>query len=231
MLGRAVQLLFCAATLATAKDSPWWPQFHGPARDNISRETGLAKSWPKDGPKLLWKFSGCGRGYSSVAVADGLIFTSGDFGDEQYVLALDLDGHLRWKSPNGKAWKGPQPGSRTTPTYHNGVVYQMNATGRLAAFEAATGKPLWAVELQERFAARHNYWGYAENVVVEDDMVLCMPGGAKGRVVALDRRSGQTVGPMSKLQTLQVTHRQGLSRTTIGACSSRWREKALSPWM
>lgn len=193
MIFKAVQLLLCMAAVAAAGEQPWWPQFHGPQRDNISRETGLLKSWPDGGPPLVWKFSECGRGYASVIMAQGLIFTTGDFENEEFVLALDLAGNLKWKAANGQAWKGAQSGSRTTPTYHDGIVYQMNATGRLAAFEAATGKQVWTVELQERFDARHNFWGYAENIVIEDDKLICMPGGSSGRVVALDRRTGATI--------------------------------------
>jgi len=193
MIAQVVTLSLCIVALAAADESPWWPQFHGPQRDNVSRDTVLLKSWPDGGPPLVWKFSECGRGYASLAIAKGMIFTTGDFGDEELVLALDLDGKLKWKTQNGKAWKGAQPGARTTPTYHDGIVYQMNATGRLAAWEAATGKPVWVVELGERFSAQHNFWGYAENVIIEGDMLLCLPGGAKGRVVALDRRTGNTI--------------------------------------
>ena len=172
---------------------PWWPQFHGPNRDNRSRDTGLLKEWPADGPKLLWKFSDCGRGFACVSIADGLMFTPGDFGDDLMVLALDLNGRLKWKAQNGKAWKGAQPGARTTPTYSDGVVYQMNAHGVLSAFAATTGKPLWSVDLKERFEAQSGGWGFTENVIVEGDMLLCAPGGVQGRVVALNKKTGATV--------------------------------------
>ena len=95
-----------------------WPEFHGPKRDNISPATGLLKQWPKGGPKLVWQSDQCGGGYAGVSIADGMIFTSGDFGRQEMVLALDLDGRLLWKSPNGRSWTGPHPGARTTPTYH-----------------------------------------------------------------------------------------------------------------
>ena len=68
-----------------------WPQFGGAGLDSVSAETGLLKQWPKGGPKLLWKFAECGRGYAGVSVVDGRLFTSGDFGREEFVLALDLD--------------------------------------------------------------------------------------------------------------------------------------------
>lgn len=172
---------------------PSWPEFHGPDRTNISPETGLLKRWPPGGPPLLWKFSECGQGYSGVAIAEGKIFTAGDFGDHEYVLALDLDGKLLWKSPNGQAWHGASPGSRTTPTYNEGRLYHMNPHGRLAALEAASGKEIWAVDLKERFDAQYGVWALAENVVVEGNKVLCLPGGPKGRAVALDKRTGQTL--------------------------------------
>jgi len=180
--------------------APSWPEFHGPGRTNISPDKGLLKQWPEGGPPLLWKYSECGEGYSGVAIADGMIFTAGDFGAEEAILALDVDGKLFWKSPNGEAWRGASPGSRTTPTYSDGALYQMNACGRLAAFEAKTGKPLWAVDLKAQFDAQFGVWGLAENVIVDGDKVLCMPGGPKGRVVALDKRTGKTIWANTEVQ-------------------------------
>jgi outer membrane protein assembly factor BamB len=76
----------------------------------------------------------------------------------------------------------------------------MNPAGRLAAYEARSGKELWAVDLQARFDAEYGIWGLAENVIVEGDKVLCMPGGPKGRVVALDKRSGKTVWTNTQIE-------------------------------
>jgi len=191
---RAVLLvLFAWGCAAAETPEPFWPEFHGANRDNISRETGLLKTWPPEGPKLVWKFAECGIGYACVSAAEGLLFTTGDVGDEELLLALDLNGKLKWKAANGKAWKGAQPGARTTPTYRDGVVYHLNPTGTLSAFAAASGKLLWSVNVTERFAAQSGGWGYTENVIVDGDMLLCMPGGPKGRVVALDRKTGATI--------------------------------------
>jgi outer membrane protein assembly factor BamB len=179
---------------------PGWPEFHGPGRTNLSPEKGLLKKWPEGGPRLVWKNSQCGEGYSGVAIAEGMIFTAGDFDDVEMILALDMDGKLLWKSPNGAAWRGASPGSRTTPTYSDGALYQMNPDGRLAACEARSGKPLWAVDLKARFEGEHGIWAFAENVIVEGDKVLCMPGGPKGRVVALDKRTGKTVWANTRIE-------------------------------
>lgn len=179
---------------------PFWPEFHGQGRTNVSPDTGLLKKWPAGGPRLVWKFSECGNGYSGVSIADGMIFTAGDFDDQEMILALDLNGKLLWKTPNGEAWLGSCPGSRTTPTYNNGVLYQMNPNGRLAAFEAKTGKEIWAVDLKQEYASQFGIWALAENVVVDGDKVLCMPGGPKGRIVALDKRTGKMVWVNSDIE-------------------------------
>ncbi len=183
-----------------ADSSPSWPEFHGPGRTNISLETGLLKKWPEGGPRLVWKYSQCGKGYSGVAIAQGMIFTAGDFDDVEMLLALDMDGKLLWKQPNGAAWLRASPGSRTTPTYDDGTLYHMNPTGRLTAYEAQSGKPLWVVDLKSRFDARYGVWALAENVIVEDGKVLCMPGGPKGRVVALDKHTGETIWANTEIE-------------------------------
>lgn len=180
--------------------SPSWPEFHGPGRTNISPETGLLKKWPEGGPRLVWKYSQCGEGYSGVAIADGMIFTAGDFDDTEMLLTLDMDGKLLWKAPNGGAWHGSSPGSRTLPTYDHGVLYHMNPGGRLAAYEARTGKPLWAVDLKSQFEGEYGVWAFAENVIVDSGKVLCMPGGPKGRVVALDKLTGKTVWANTEIE-------------------------------
>jgi outer membrane protein assembly factor BamB len=194
--------------------SPSWPDFHGPGRTNVSPETGLLKQWPEGGPPLIWKYTDCGDGYSGVSIADGMLFTAGDFDDREMILALDLDGNLLWKTSNGQAWTRASPGSRTTPTYDSGMLYQMNPHGRLVALDARTGRTVWVVDLKAKFDARYGIWALSENVVVDGDRVLCMPGGPQGRVVALDKRTGETLWVNTETEDtaaycspLIVTHR------------------------
>ena len=173
---------------------PSWPQFRGANRDSISQETtGLLKKWPEDGPRLIWKYSQCGKGFSGVSIADGRIYCVGDFGKQEMLFALSLEGKLLWKTANGASWRGSCPGSRTTPTYVDGVLYHMNPAGRVGAFDAASGKEIWAVDLKERFGAKFGVWALAENLVIDGDKVLCLPGGPKALAAALDRKTGKTV--------------------------------------
>lgn len=175
LLGPAIALALVAlvSPAPAGEQGGYWPQFHGPNRNNMSTETGFLKRWPEGGPGLLWTFSDCGRGYAGVSVADGMLFTSGDFGDKEFLLALDSGGNLLWKTQNGEAWRGSTPGSRATPTYSDGTLYHLSPTGRLAAFDAKTGRETWAVDLKQAYGARYGTWALAENVLVEGNVVIC----------------------------------------------------------
>ncbi|MCX7825494.1 MAG: PQQ-like beta-propeller repeat protein [Verrucomicrobiae bacterium] len=130
--------MWLAVGAALAAD---WPQFHGPHRDNVSTETGLLKQWPDGGPKLLWTARGIGEGFSSVAIANGLIYTTGNIGNDTVITVLDLDGKPRWQAKNGPAFTRNCPGTRSTPTVDGGRLYHQNADGDVVCLDAKTGKP------------------------------------------------------------------------------------------
>src|SRR4051794_8359242 len=137
---------------APAKD---WPQFHGPARDNINKETGLLKEWPKDGPPLAWKAKGIGDGHASVAVANGKIYTCGE-DDSGYVMAYALnekDGSSAWKAKVGGLVNQPDSmggkGSRSTPTVDGEMVYVEGPAGDVVALAATDGKEAWRASMKK----------------------------------------------------------------------------------
>jgi len=185
----------------STQPSAEWPQWHGPNRDNISTEKGLLKQWPEDGPKLLWTAKGLGKGFSSMAVADGMIYTAGVIKGQTHVLAFDLDGNLKWKTPNGQPWKPGvhqfwainYDGSRATPTVNDGLVYHLNELGRLAALDAKTGREAWTLDLVKMFAAKPPQWAYAESVLIDGDRLIVYPGGMRGSMVALNKKTGRLV--------------------------------------
>lgn len=177
-----------------------WPQFRGPRRDAVSPERGLLEAWPPDGPPLLWRARGLGRGYSSPIVAGGRIYVTGDVGDDLRIFALDLDGDVLWTSANGRSWRGSYPGSRSSLAYDEGRLYHMNAHGRAASFDAASGREIWAADVLERFAARNITWGIAECILIDGPRAIITPGGRKAAMAALDKRTGETLwtsGPVT----------------------------------
>src|SRR5262245_32601701 len=88
----------CLLALSARADD--WPQFRGPNGDNMSREKGLLKEWPKEGPKLLWTYKEAGNGYSGPAIVGDTLYTMGARGDDEYLFALDLT-----KNPPAEKWK------------------------------------------------------------------------------------------------------------------------------
>jgi outer membrane protein assembly factor BamB len=170
-----------------------WPQFHGPRRDNLSTETGLLKQWPEGGPKLLWTAKGIGHGFSAVAVADGLIYATGNTGPDTLITALDLDGKVKWTAKNGPAYKREHPGTRSTPTIDGARLYHENADGDVVCLDAKTGKPLWSLNILQRFRGRNITWGLAESLLVDGNNLICTPGGEEIGIVALHKLTGETV--------------------------------------
>lgn len=182
-----------------AQEECEWRCFHGPDRTNKSPDTGLLKEWPEAGPELAWTISGLGEGYSTVSIAEGYLYTAGIVDKKTYVLAFDLNGKQVWKTLNGQSWETDlswarsYTGSRSTPTYDNGVVYHLNDLGRLAAFEYKTGNEIWSVELRERFDAEIPEYGYCESVYIEGDRLYCSPAGKNGYIVCLDKNNGNLI--------------------------------------
>jgi outer membrane protein assembly factor BamB len=188
-----------AGVSAAGEAGAEWPCYNGPRRDNTSTETGLLKTWPEGGPKLLWSATGLGAGYSSVSVAGGLIYTAGMIRQQTYVMAFDMDGKRKWWTPNGQSWQSTASysagytGSRGTPTYDDGRVYHLGESGRLAALDAKTGAEVWVVDLFRQFAAETAKYGLAESVLIDGDRLICCPAGTKGYMVCLDKNTGKQI--------------------------------------
>lgn len=176
-----------------ASPEPGWPQWRGPRRDGLCDETGLLPRWPEGGPRLLWQTNGLGRGYSAPIITGGRIYLAGDVEDDLCIFALDLQGRLGWQATNGRAWKDPYPGARASCTFSEGRLYHMNAHGRVACLDAATGAEIWAVDMRERFGSKVTTWAYSENLLVDGPRVIVTPGGPKAMMAALEKKTGATV--------------------------------------
>jgi len=173
-----------------------WPQWQGPDRNNVSKETGLLKSWPKDGPKLLWTFEKAGVGYSGPAVVGDHLYTMGGREDTSCVFAIDVkSGKELWSCPIGKIFKnGYGDGPRSTPTVDGDLLYALDAQGELICVETGTGKKRWSVNIvKDLHGELMSTWGYSESPLVDGDHVICCPGGKEGTVAALDKKTGKVI--------------------------------------
>lgn len=189
-------LTLLSTTMVQADD---WPQWRGPNRDGISKETGLLKEWPAGGPKLLWQVKGLGGGYSTPAVkGDRLYLINNEGLEDELVKCLSIvDGKEQWATKIGKVGEPKQrpnyPGARSTPTVDGDAVYVLGSDGDLACLEAGTGKIRWQKNVRSEFGGKPGQWAYAESPLVDGDVVVCTPGGESATLVALNKKTGELV--------------------------------------
>lgn len=184
-----------AGWLVMSASATDWPQWRGLERNGISPETGLLDTWPKGGPPQIWKTQGLGQGYSALAISQGRLFTQGQRGDHQFVLALDAaTGKKLWETPTGPAF--PQnrgDGPRGTPTVDGDRLFAMAGEGTLSSLDARTGVILWKMNIAEKFGGRAPNWGYSESPLVDGSNLIVTPGGPGAAIVALDKKTGNLI--------------------------------------
>ena len=195
---RVLLFLFLTATVSFAQsaNNASWPQWRGPNRDGISKETGLLKQWPAEGPPLVWKASGAGNGYSSFSVANGRLYTMGMRGEKEFVIAFDAaTGKEAWATaqPNNAFQNDRGNGPRGTPTVDGDRVYALGGNGDLSALDARTGKLVWSKNILKEFGGSQIRWGISESPLVVGNKLLVNPGGPGASVVALNKSDGSVI--------------------------------------
>jgi outer membrane protein assembly factor BamB len=193
------------ATPLVADDD--WPTFRGKDRTAVAPDTGLLSSWPEDGPELIWTAVGAGRGYASLAIADGKMYTLGDglstAGDEdEYLVCFDQkSGKQLWTAKTGAPWQSGQPSwqsSRSTPTVDGKFVYVLTAFGDLIKF-TTDGKEIWRQNLKEDYQGKKaDSWGYSESPLIDGNRLIITPGGPENTMVALDKNTGALIWSSSR---------------------------------
>jgi outer membrane protein assembly factor BamB len=199
-----------------SEPKPNWPQWHGPNRDNLSADKGLIGQWDADGPTLAWEASGLGAGFSSLAIVGDRIYTMGDLGGEQFVLAVSQPaGKLVWKTKVGAAWDDQYPGPRATPTVDGPLLYALGTDGDLVCLETATGRERWRRSLPGDFGGQMmSGWKFSESPLVDGDRLLVTPGSREAAIVALDKRTGKEVWRAS-VPDLGTAGRDGAAYSSI----------------
>lgn len=173
-----------------------WPQWQGPDRNAVSKESNLLKEWPKDGPPLAWKTSSLEKGMGGIAVSKGRIYTSGDDNDAAaWLLALnESDGKSLWKlqiGPGGNPGNMFKPsGPRATPTVDGDRIYILSQRGDLVC-ASTDGKVVWRANYLKDFGGIMPVWGFGESPLVDGDKLICTPGAEDATLIALDKNSGK----------------------------------------
>lgn len=182
-------VLILAACQPKTQRSDW----RGTARDGAYAESNLMKSWPESGPRLIWEADSIGNGYSSPAVSDQFVYTTGEEDSIGYLVKYDLEGKQLWKVAYGDEWTQNFPGSRGTPVVYDQEVYLCSGTGALVCFKAQTGELVWRKNLQADFGGVIPKFGYSQSPLVKNDQLVVVPGGPEHNVVALNRHNGELI--------------------------------------
>jgi outer membrane protein assembly factor BamB len=186
-----------------------WPQWLGPKRDGVWRETGILDTFPPGGPKVKWR-KPIGSGYAGPAVANGRVYVT-DFvptkgaalpksgfdmkdipGVERLLCFRESDGELLWKKEYDCPYRVSYPaGPRTTPAVDGGKVYTLGTMGDLYCFDAEKGDVLWNKKLTQDYDVNVPQWGFAGHPLVDGNRLICLVGGKGSTVVAFDKNTGR----------------------------------------
>jgi outer membrane protein assembly factor BamB len=205
-----VLLLFLGASPRAHADD--WPQWLGPERDGVWRETGILDKFPEGRPAVRWR-TRIGAGYTGPAVAQGRVYVmdrvlaegaknpaeafpqrprKGIPGTERVLCLNEADGKLLWQHAYDCPYTVSYPlGPRATPAVQGGHVYTLGTEGHLFCLQAETGKVVWSRDLKKDYGTKAPLWGFSAHPLVDGQKVVCVVGGAGSTVVAFDKDTGK----------------------------------------
>ncbi len=194
--GLAVAIMLGAWAVPDVSHSDDWPQWGGPQRDLIWRETGIVQKLPTSGllPRV-WS-TPIGDGYAGPAVANGRVYITDRQTNRstERVLCLDAEtGEEIWKYEYRAVYTVSYPaGPRATPVIDGDRVYTIGAQGNMFCFHAEKGNILWQKNFVNDYQTELPTWGMAASPLVDGDQLITLVGGANGAlVVSFDKLSGK----------------------------------------
>ncbi|HNU78240.1 MAG: PQQ-binding-like beta-propeller repeat protein [Prolixibacteraceae bacterium] len=183
-----VTVIFLAASGFLFAQAP--TLWRGPHGNGNYDDKGLLRSWPAEGPQILWSYDQLGAGFSSPVVANSKIYLSGTEENMGYVYALSNEGKLLWKVPYAPEFTESYPGSRSSPVIAGNLLYQYSGLGVVTCMDSETGKVKWKKDTFQEFGGRNVQWGVTETFAIDGNKLFVTPGGPEKTVVALDRMTG-----------------------------------------
>lgn len=168
-------------------------EWRGENRSGVYQDQGLLKSWPAEGPQLVWEYEGVGNGYGSPVFTNDKMYIQGEVDDLACLFAFNEDGSLLWKKDFGKEWVENWNGSRSAPTIVDDLVYVTSGLGNIYCFNRITGEKKWSIDMIEDLHGKFPLFGFSEAVIIEDEKVFCTPGGKDTNVVALNRFTSEII--------------------------------------
>jgi outer membrane protein assembly factor BamB len=208
---RRTWLTVLAMACAAALRADDWPQWLGPQRDSVWRETGIIRTFPAGGPPVVWRAE-TGGGYAGPAVAKDRVyvldhqlanpsnkpadpFARGSIPGVERILCLNAaDGKVLWRHEYDCPYTVSYPaGPRTTPLISKGKVFTLGAEGNLFCLDAESGRVVWSRDFKEDYQIKTPMWGFAASPLLDGNRLICLAGGSNSTVVALDKDTGKEI--------------------------------------
>ncbi|MQA30344.1 MAG: PQQ-binding-like beta-propeller repeat protein [Luteitalea sp.] len=204
LIGRSAAIVTAAGLAAAVPQAQApldWPQWRGPDRSGISRESTLLTQWPAAGPPVVWSATNLGAGYGSISVSGERVFVQGMRNRQSTVTSLNrADGRVVWQKAVGAAASNDRgPGPRSTPSVDGDRLYVLTENGDLACLRVTEGSVVWQRNVLKEFGGRNIPWLISESPLVDGARVIVSPGGRNAGMVALDKMSGATVWTTKEL--------------------------------
>ncbi|MDR3252260.1 MAG: PQQ-binding-like beta-propeller repeat protein [Tannerella sp.] len=183
----ATSIFLSTAATALAQENIQW---RGIDRTGVYHESGLLKTWPDDGPQLLWHYDGLGEGHTSTAIDGELIYITGLRDGDGYIYVFDLNGKQVKSKKYGPEWDKSYNGSRGTVTVNDGKIYLVSGYGSLYCLNQSSLDIVWEKNILQEYGSKNVTWGICEAPLIIDNMVIATPGGNEHNIVALDKNTG-----------------------------------------
>ena len=178
-----------------------WPQYLGPDRNAVSGEKGLLKSWPAEGPKVLWTVP-LGEGFGGAAISEGKVYVYDRVDKKTNVLrCLDLmTGKEEWTFSNEAPGSFSFDGSRSIPTIDGNKIYICDLVGNLNCVDKITHKSLWRKNIWTDFGGTDlPKWAIAQNPLIYQNMVIVASQTEEAGIVAYDKENGNIIWKTPRL--------------------------------
>ena len=187
--------ILAVSSLCHADD---WPQWRGPNRDGVWRETGIVEKFDKPQLDIEWRAE-IGPGYSGPTVANGRVYVTDrqtEPKQAERVLCFNAaNGKSIWKHEYDCSYEGISytAGPRAAVTIDDGRAYSLGAMDNLFCFNAATGDIVWQKDLKKLYDAHIPGWGIAAAPLIDGNRLILNVGGEHACVVALDKKTGDEI--------------------------------------
>jgi outer membrane protein assembly factor BamB len=191
---RTVSLtLFLLLSIVFSTTAQIHNNWRGPDRDGHYPDQNLLKSWPEQGPDMLWAYEDLGKGFSSAVPVGDKIYVTGLEGETGFLYVLSDKGELIRKLSYGRDFSESYPGSRSTPVIIDNLMYIATGEGELVCMDINTGQRVWVKGLFTDFDGKNITWGVTENLIIDGDILYVSPGGSTFNVVAINRNNGDVI--------------------------------------